>query len=291
MFLRKKWPTLLTVMLVALVLIACSKEKTTEGSIDDEAKPEDFILLSEGLEKYPVWIETKEELEENSEISGVYVFENDKVKKFNLSELSLEVEEIVDMSDRELVKIARANSTADAAFLDGEYNLNIILDESGQNTESMQLEVQGKIQDQFTFHRDNIHHAILDTTFSGFKINEHHHLFTRVDDANISFLLDDPDTEKKNVTIATSEEENIAEQEEETTDMDEGEEIYAQTCAACHGDDLSGSVGPSLLEVGDKFSEEEIKDIAENGRESMPAGIADAEEAQIIAEWLSETQK
>src|SRR5699024_2505482 len=59
-------------------------------------------------------------------------------------------------------------------------------------------------------------------------------------------------------------------------------------CATCHGDDLSGGNGPDLTKVGSELSKDEIHDIIENGKGDMPQGIVVGEDADIVAEWLSE---
>jgi|SRR5699024_663126 len=81
-------------------------------------------------------------------------------------------------------------------------------------------------------------------------------------------------------------EENGGEENEES--MDEGEEVFQQNCATCHGDDLSGGNGPDLTKVGSEMSKDDIHDIIENGRGDMPAGVVEGEDADIVAEWLSE---
>ncbi|KZM58441.1 cytochrome C551 [Geobacillus stearothermophilus] len=65
------------------------------------------------------------------------------------------------------------------------------------------------------------------------------------------------------------------------------EQIYQQNCASCHGQDLSGGVGPNLQKVGSKYSTDEIKDVIVNGRGAMPAGIIKGEDADKVAEWLA----
>ncbi len=65
------------------------------------------------------------------------------------------------------------------------------------------------------------------------------------------------------------------------------EQIYKQNCASCHGQDLSGGVGPNLQKVGSKYSKDQIKDIIANGRGAMPAGIIKGEDADKVAEWLA----
>src|SRR5699024_8008353 len=65
-----------------------------------------------------------------------------------------------------------------------------------------------------------------------------------------------------------------------------GEEAYQMNCAACHGDDLQGAVGPDLTTAGDNFTEEELMDIMENGKGDMPPMLTDEEKSKAIAEWL-----
>ncbi|ASS87089.1 cytochrome c551 [Geobacillus stearothermophilus] len=65
------------------------------------------------------------------------------------------------------------------------------------------------------------------------------------------------------------------------------EQIFKQNCASCHGQDLSGGVGPNLQKVGSKYSKEQIKEIIANGRGAMPAGIIKGEDADKVAEWLA----
>lgn len=67
-----------------------------------------------------------------------------------------------------------------------------------------------------------------------------------------------------------------------------GETLYAQSCASCHGEDLRSGYAPDLNEIGAKYSAEEIREIIENGKGQMPAGILKGEEAQAVAEWLAE---
>lgn len=82
-------------------------------------------------------------------------------------------------------------------------------------------------------------------------------------------------------------EENGGEAENEES-VDAGEEVFQNNCATCHGDDLSGDSGPDLTKVGSEMSEDDIHDIIENGQGSMPPGVVAGEEANLVAEWLSE---
>lgn len=87
--------------------------------------------------------------------------------------------------------------------------------------------------------------------------------------------------------IASGGNNNDANTEEVTTDP---EEIFASNCASCHGDDLSGGAGPDLTAVGGSLSEDDIKDVITNGQGTMPGGLVDGEELDILAEWLSEKE-
>src|SRR5699024_6443118 len=146
-----------------------------------------------------------------------------------------------------------------------------------------------------------------DTRFSGLVFYQDDRsdydemIITHVEDDSIYFKLDDPDTSKDVVTVEQADEleelrekKKEAEEEMEEEEMAEEvavidpEEAYRNTCASCHADDLSGSVGPGLKDIGSKLSEEEIYDIIVNGKGSMPAGVVqDDEVAHAIAEWLS----
>ncbi|MBR3121355.1 cytochrome c550 [Oceanobacillus profundus] len=77
-------------------------------------------------------------------------------------------------------------------------------------------------------------------------------------------------------------------QEGETTGGDP-EAVFQANCAACHGGDLSGGMGPALTTVGSTHSADEIADIIQNGIGSMPAQSQVAgEELTALSEWLSE---
>ncbi|SFD96715.1 cytochrome c551 [Lentibacillus persicus] len=73
-----------------------------------------------------------------------------------------------------------------------------------------------------------------------------------------------------------------------TTDSAAAEEIYESNCASCHGADLSGGAGPDLTAVGADYSADEIADIIQNGKGSMPAQDVSDEDTQTLSNWLAE---
>jgi menaquinol-cytochrome c reductase cytochrome b/c subunit len=62
--------------------------------------------------------------------------------------------------------------------------------------------------------------------------------------------------------------------------------LEANTCLSCHGENLEGNTGPSL--VGTELTAEEIQEIAINGIGSMPADLFQGteEELQQMAEYI-----
>ncbi|MFC4769181.1 c-type cytochrome [Effusibacillus consociatus] len=54
-----------------------------------------------------------------------------------------------------------------------------------------------------------------------------------------------------------------------------------QNCASCHGADLKGNVGPSLVAAGQKLSEQDIAKVLKEGRGIMPKGLANGKEAEV----------
>ncbi|MGP4042417.1 cytochrome c550 [Gracilibacillus sp. D59] len=89
--------------------------------------------------------------------------------------------------------------------------------------------------------------------------------------------------------VGLNEQERIANggEEGETTQADP--EALIQSCIGCHGGDLEGGSGPSLNDVHERLSVEEIERTIIEGRpdKGMPAGLVSNEEAAILAEWLA----
>ena|SRR5690625_1465286 len=71
------------------------------------------------------------------------------------------------------------------------------------------------------------------------------------------------------------------------TDVADAEAIYKQSCASCHGADLAGGAGPGLETVGADMSADDILDVIENGKGSMPGGLISGDDATAVADWLA----
>ncbi|WP_458411873.1 cytochrome c551 [Schinkia sp. CFF1] len=65
------------------------------------------------------------------------------------------------------------------------------------------------------------------------------------------------------------------------------EGIFKQSCASCHGQNLEGGVGPDLTKVGTRLDQAGIENILANGRNAMPAGLIQGDDAKAVAEWLA----
>lgn len=67
------------------------------------------------------------------------------------------------------------------------------------------------------------------------------------------------------------------------------EDIYKNSCASCHGGDLTGNNGPDLTSIGADYSADEIEDIIENGIGGMPPQkqVSDDDRTEL-ANWLAD---
>lgn len=65
----------------------------------------------------------------------------------------------------------------------------------------------------------------------------------------------------------------------------EGEEVYKQSCAACHGQNLEGANAVALNNL--TLSKEEIVEITLNGKGAMPPGLAGGKEEEVADYILS----
>ncbi|MGO4500242.1 cytochrome c [Paenibacillus sp. 2RAB27] len=67
------------------------------------------------------------------------------------------------------------------------------------------------------------------------------------------------------------------------------ETLYKGNCMSCHGGELQGKIGPSLVKVGGKLSEEQLDAKIQNGGGGMPGFKSKLKEpdVQALAEWLA----
>lgn len=83
----------------------------------------------------------------------------------------------------------------------------------------------------------------------------------------------------------------IAEGDNATTEeggAGSGDAALVQSCIGCHGGDLTGGMGPSLIGL----DADRIVDVLENGIEGtvMTPGMKTGDEARAIAEYISSLQ-
>lgn len=65
-----------------------------------------------------------------------------------------------------------------------------------------------------------------------------------------------------------------------------GETLYKNSCATCHGVNLQGAIGPTLVNIKNKYSETDIQAIISKGSQHMPANLLNDEESKIVSKWL-----
>ncbi|MFP7474463.1 hypothetical protein SFC55_26100 [Niallia taxi] len=228
MFLRKKRMVMLLMLSIVLLLAACgSKEGNSEVS-SQKSSPA-TIPFSEALEEYSVWIGTNdkdlEELNRDTSIDFIFVFKNGNVKyydyrtyekyrsastigeitKVTMVDESLTIEDVTNMSDKEIVKHAEENAAEEINL--GEYSLNVLLDDNGNYTKKEELITQNEPKFNDTMYTDiSFSKEFFGKNFAGMSMHglptgkswTGGFLLTRTDDF---FKLDSPDTKKKNVTI------------------------------------------------------------------------------------------
>ena len=72
----------------------------------------------------------------------------------------------------------------------------------------------------------------------------------------------------------------------------DGQTLYTRNCAACHGGDLGGGVGPAIG-VGSASatqSDDELRSVIVNGAEGMPASGLDSEQIDALISYLRQRQ-
>jgi menaquinol-cytochrome c reductase cytochrome b/c subunit len=76
--------------------------------------------------------------------------------------------------------------------------------------------------------------------------------------------------------------------------QDEGAQIFMNTCAACHGQDLKGKVGPQLLGIGNTYDKDKLQETIKKGfPPNMPpaGGLQDPNQLEKVAEWLAKQKQ
>jgi mono/diheme cytochrome c family protein len=68
-------------------------------------------------------------------------------------------------------------------------------------------------------------------------------------------------------------------------DATRGRQVFATTCAGCHGADATGGVGPSLHGIG--LTEAEVEAVIASGRGIMPPGLATGQPAADVAAYVA----
>ena len=76
---------------------------------------------------------------------------------------------------------------------------------------------------------------------------------------------------------------DIAASVESGEGLPDGAELYAQSCATCHGTDGQGAIGPQLTGVADKMTLPDHVNVVLNGRAGMPGWGSTLEDDEIAA--------
>lgn len=66
----------------------------------------------------------------------------------------------------------------------------------------------------------------------------------------------------------------------------DGETLYGNKCSACHGGNLKGAVGPPILNMSSKYSEDELFKMITEGSDKMPGNLLTDEESRVVTKWL-----
>ena len=81
--------------------------------------------------------------------------------------------------------------------------------------------------------------------------------------------------------------------EKASDDLEEGKELFRQTCASCHtlaAANARGVTGPDLDSIGDMTVERVTTAIrvGGTGQKRMPSGLLEGDDAEAVAKYLSE---
>lgn len=225
-----------------------SKEKFTEDTVKD-------VALSKALPKYKIWYEfSGKDVNKKTRPSAMYYFDGKNIEKYdfppyiNISHWKIEndiiplcIADILELNKEEQLKYARSRVETDSTRMlelgtepeeiskkieigkadkiaTTPYNINIITDGTGNNTEKMKLNVEKNWLD-FNLDQEKyfwniakdiltvepsygINFTIYDHNLAGFNLSEGaSFLLTDVKNKSVSFYLDAPDKETDIITI------------------------------------------------------------------------------------------
>jgi cytochrome c551 len=68
-------------------------------------------------------------------------------------------------------------------------------------------------------------------------------------------------------------------------DPQRGSEVFAASCAGCHGADATGGAGPSLVDTG--LTAVDVEAIVASGRGAMPPGVVEGQDAADVAAYVA----
>jgi mono/diheme cytochrome c family protein len=80
--------------------------------------------------------------------------------------------------------------------------------------------------------------------------------------------------------------------EEASSQIEEGKQLFRQTCATCHtlaAANAHGATGPNLDEVGEMTEDRVLQaiKIGGTGQKRMPAGLLEGEDAEAVAAYVT----
>ena len=64
-----------------------------------------------------------------------------------------------------------------------------------------------------------------------------------------------------------------------------GESLYTDKCSTCHGANLKGN-GKDLNTIKERMTKDEVKAQIKNGAGTMPAGLLDDVDTELVTDWL-----
>ncbi|HJV45018.1 MAG TPA: cytochrome c [Bacillota bacterium] len=96
-----------------------------------------------------------------------------------------------------------------------------------------------------------------------------------------------PAPAKQETPAAPAKQETPAPAAGNTANASAADNTFKQNCAACHGVDLKGAVGPDLTKVGSRLNKDQILEVINKGRNAMPGGVIKGADADAVATWLA----